>query len=421
MCRPSLWTPRLVRRCIQVSGLLLTIGLGACGDILDVTFPGRVPIEQADDPTLAPVLAKSAIGDLECAYDNYVLAAAVHSDEYEGSLVNANVVAWSHRSLSPDLLEYVSGPCEAGTGGTPGGLHTPMQTARFWAEDVFRRLEGWTDAEVANRNVLMATVRAYSAFPYVFFGETYCSIAFDRGPIQQPVAALQIAEQRFAEAISLAQAAGATDILNLTRAGMARVKMDLKKWSEAESFATLVPVGYRKNADRGTEIDRRYNRVYLAGIQVGAYVVAEPYRTMSDPRVMVADAGRDAGFAGIRLWVTTKYPALGSPIRIVSYEEAQLIKAEARAEQADVAGAMTILNTRRATLGLSALSAANQAEAVSRVISERQRELSFEGGHRLNDLLRKGISWKNGLSPFLRRPYGTVTCWPLPPQEQNGA
>ena len=82
---------------------------------------------------------------------------------------------------------------------------------------------------------------------------------------------------------------------------------------------------------------------------------------------------------------------------------------------------MAILNNRRATLGLAALSAGNQAEAVSNVIDERQRELAFEGGHRLNDLLRKGISWKVGSSPTIHNPYGSTTCWPFPTQEQSGA
>ena len=57
--------------------------LGACSNLLDVEFPGRIPSEQIDSPTLAPVLTKSVIGDFECAYSNYMSGSAVHSDEYE--------------------------------------------------------------------------------------------------------------------------------------------------------------------------------------------------------------------------------------------------------------------------------------------------------------------------------------------------
>ena len=61
-----------------------------------------------------------------------------------------------------------------------------------------------------------------------------------------------------------------------------------------------------------------------------------------------------------------------------------------------------------------------QAAAVDLIIEERRRELSFEGGHRLNDLLRKNIPWKVGRNPFTNRPYGSTTCWPIPVKETNG-
>jgi len=73
------------------------------------------------------------------------------------------------------------------------------------------------------------------------------------------------------------------------------------------------------------------------------------------------------------------------------------------------------------------LTATTKAEAITAVINERQRELSFEGGHRLNDLLRYTLPWKgaNGstqrFNPFTARPYGALTCWPLPTKEEAGA
>jgi len=421
MCGPFQRARRLVRRCTWILSLPAAIGLVGCDTILDVELPGRIPAEQIDDPALASILAQSVIGDLECAYNNYVMGAAVHSDEFEGAIANLSAIQWSHRNVTEATLEYVSGTCETTDGFFPGGMHVPMQTARFLSENVFERLEGWTDAQVANRSALMATVRAYGGYTYTFFGETYCSIAFDGGPVQQPAAALGVAEQRFAEAMSLAQGAGATDILNMAGVGMARVKMNLKKWAQAAAAAAPVPAGFRKDATRSAANPRRYNRLFLGGIQNGYYVIAQAYRTINDPRVPVADRGRDAATAGVRLWVTTKYPALESPIRFASYEEAQLIRAEALAEQGDVAGAMTILNNRRTALGLRALSAGSQAEAVSHVIEERRKELSFEGGHRLTDLIRKSIPWKIGSSPTMQNPYGAVTCWPLPTQERSGA
>ena len=310
-------------------------------------------------------------------------------------------------------------------------------------EDIFKRLSGWTDAQVPSRGALMATVRTYGAYPYTFFGETYCSIAFDGGPEVTPAASLAIAEQRFTEAISLAQASGNTDILSMAQVGLARTEMDLKNWDKAAQFASQVPVDYVKLADRGTENSRRWNKIDYFATILGAFVVSCYYRNayttnlppdpcagiplLQDPRVLVRDTNHGAFNPFTDLWITTKYPAESSPIRLASYREAQLILAEAKAQQGDVVGALAILNARREEVGLAAVTAGSQAEAVAAVVEERRRELSFEGGHRLNDLLRYHLPWKgaNGstqhFNPFSARPYGALTCWPLPTKERAGA
>jgi hypothetical protein len=169
---------------------------------------------------------------------------------------------------------------------------SPLQTARFQADDIFARLSGWTDAQVAGRTSLLATVKAYGAYAALFMGETFCAVAFDGGPEQPPTAALTLAETKFTEAITLAQQAGDNDILNLARVGLARTKLDLKKYAEAATVAALVPAGYVKNADRGTESTRRYNKYFQFATSLGAYTVATAYRNTGDPRMPVARQSR---------------------------------------------------------------------------------------------------------------------------------
>ncbi len=392
--------------------------LGACGSLLDVEFPGRIPSEQINDPGLAPVLTRSVIGDFECAYSNYMSGSSVHSDEYETANSNVPLANWGERTIDADQDDYVIGACEGNF-----GMQRTLHTARFQSEDIYNRLNGWTDAQVAGRAGLMATVRAYGGYAYLLMGESFCEVAFDGGPRQSKTVALTTAETRLAEAITLATTAGNQDILNLARVGLARAKLDLKKYAEAATAAQAVTVDYSKNADRGAESPRRWNKLWRLADQQGAYTVATAYRSLNDPRVLVADAGRGAFNAEVRLWRTTKYTGLNSPMRLASYIEARLILAEALAEQGQVANAMAILNARRAVpaVGLPPLVANNKAEAVAHVIEERRKELSFEGGHRLNDLLRKNIPWKVGANPFTNRAYGPTTCWPHPTKEINGA
>jgi hypothetical protein len=107
-------------------------------------------------------------------------------------------------------------------------------------------------------------------------------------------------------------------------------------------------------------------------------------------------------------------------MRLASSIEANLIQAEALAQQNQIAQAMVLVNARRAAVSLAPLTATTQAGAIAIILDERRKELSFEGGHRLNDLLRYKIAWKVGSNPFTNRNYGTTTCWPHPTRETNG-
>lgn len=401
----------------RVVAAFTALSLGACNTdkILEVEFPGQIPTEQINDPSLAAVLVRSVIGDFECAYSNYMSGSSVHSDEYETSNSNVPLANWGERTITADETDYSVGTCEGNF-----GMNLTLHTARFQSEEASKKLAGWTDQQVANRASLQAQAKIYGAYSYLMMGEGFCQVAFDGGAVQPPTAALTLAETKFAEGIAFAQASSNTDMLNLARVGMARTKMDLKKWAEAATFASQVPAAYNKNVDRGQESNRRWNKLWRLAEQQGAYTVATAYRTMNDPRVLVKDAGRGAFNSEVRLWITTKYTALVSPMRLASGIEANLIQAEALIQQNQVAQGMALLNTRRAAVGLTPLVAVTQADAITAVIDERRKELSFEGGHRLNDLLRYKITWKVGSNPFTNRNYGTTTCWPHPTRETLG-
>jgi hypothetical protein len=407
------------RRARWVAAIVVGAWFAACNTdkVLKVEFPGQIPTDQIKDPTLAPVLVRSVIGDFECAYSNYMSGSSVHSDEYETANSNVPLANWGERTITPDEDDYAATTCDAQFS---FGMNLTLQTARFQAEEVTKKLTAWTDQQVPDRALLQARVKIYGAYAYLLMGESFCQVAFDGGPAQPPAAALALAETRFAEGLALAQQVNDAGLLDLARVGTARVKMDLKKWSEADQFANQVTPAFSLDAGRGVESTRRWNKLWYLAEQVGAYTVAPAYRTMNDPRVPVVDAGRGAFNSAIRLWITTKYTSLSSPMRLASSIEANLIRAEALAQQSQVPAAMALVNARRTQLGLPSASATTQQEAIDTIINERRKELSFEGGHRLNDLLRYNLAWKTGTNPFTNRTYGSTTCWPFPTREKNG-
>src|SRR6185436_2376679 len=153
------------------SSLLAGIALAGCNNVLEVQYPGQIPTEQIGDPTLAPVLVRSVIGDFECAYSNYMSGSSVHSDEYETANSNVPLANWGERTITADENDYSIGTCEGNF-----GMNLTLHTARFQAEDVTKKLTAWTDQQVPNRALLMAQAKIYGAYAYLLMGEGFCQV-----------------------------------------------------------------------------------------------------------------------------------------------------------------------------------------------------------------------------------------------------
>jgi hypothetical protein len=115
--------------------------------------------------------------------------------------------------------------------------------------------------------------------------------------------------------------------------------------------------------------------------------------------------------------VTNKNFSRADPMRLASYVEAQLIRAEALGG----AQAVSIINARRDQLQLDEYTGpTDDASITALILDERNREFFMEGGQRYNDLLRYSIPWKVG-NDQNGVPYGTTTCMPLPLSEKIAA
>lgn len=418
-----------------LAGSFLVIG---CRDILSVHVPGRVPADALNDPTLAPTLAASVVADVECAWSNYVAGSALIADEFIQASGNLNQRNWGSRRITADEPTMAQGNCS-----TAYGLYTPLQTARFQAEDVFNRLESFPDAQVPNKVVLEATVRAYGGFALIALAEGFCRMVIDGGPLMTQTQVLQLAEQWFTDAITLAQKANNTDILNMALEGRARVRLDLQNFAGVLADAKQVPVGYLKVATRDNSDPRRYDALCqnITCAQGKNATIAPNYRNVTwqgvpDPRVAVTTTGLLA-FDNAQIWYypTNKHTSVSYSLLLASYREARLFIAEASARTGDLATARQLINqmhTEANIPGFDATGAATQDSVIAQVIEERRRELFTEGGHRFNDQLRfRGTKWN---IPFKGEPgsvfptgidatglpYGTTTCFPLPTVEIVG-
>ncbi len=408
--------------------LLLVLTLPAC-DVFDralaVEAPSRIPASELETPERATLLVNGAIADFDCAFGAYVVATGVLADELEDATQTAARWPYDKRDINPDRDRlYGESSC------TGLGVYTPLSVARWSAENILSKLEGWTDAQMpagVNRLSLLATAAAYSGYSHLLLGEGFCTGVLLDANLQPggevPREELfRRAEARFTRAIEAAQASGNTEILNMARVGLARVRLNLGNRAGALAAARSVDTNFNARVMTASGASsRRENRVWAQSNPESSFAVsvAPQYQGLTigevaDPRVPAVRTNQTSP-TGIRVWAQTKYPNAGTPIPIASRDEALLIIAEIEGGQT----AVNIINQLRTKAGLPAFSSSNAAEIQRQVIEERRRELFLEG-HRFYDIARldlplvpaPGTPYRNG------GVYGNTRCLPLPAIER---
>ena len=406
---------RGLRTCYAMIALGNLLLLPACKGILDVSLPGKVPEAALDSPLLATTMVGGVQADFECAFSEYVHDTGLWSNELLNSSANGEVVGWGAR-----LSSYDNGilPCQSAAS-TLGNyaLYVPLQTARVQAENAIRKLDGFTDAQVPARTLLTATAATYAGFTYILLGEAYCQMATGPEPLITPAATLALAEQRFTRAIALATTINNTNLLNAAYIGRARARLDQKNFTGAAVDAKLVsPSTYAFSATYSLQPVRRYNTAVAAQNINFHESVAPEYRDLTvggvpDTRVPVRNMNRNGQDGLTPLWTQQKYTTLDAPLPIATWDEAQLIIAEAEGGQS----AIDAINRIRIKYNLPLYAGTGSLDDI---IEERRRTLSFDG-HRIGDMLRYAIPFATGRNQK-GVSYGDLTCLPLPSSEMIG-
>ncbi len=427
---------RIVGRKINAAGqwltvLALSVPMLDCNLLdkgLETTAPDKIETSTLEVPANAGLIVNSAIGAFECALGAYIVDAGMASGELMDATATAANWAFDRRDTDPTAdTRYATNQCDA------YGIYTPIQVARGMADRALELLQGWTDAQVANRQDLIAKSAAYAGYGRILLGEGFCEAAINLGPKLTSNDVFASAETMFTTAINAAQAAGDQQMLNMAYVGRARARLDQGNKQGAAADAALVPPGFVQYASAEVAPSTRQNRVAAFNIG-GSISIAPAYRALTvtdangnqvpDPRVADTTAKNSNGTPRngndnrTPWFIQTKYPSTATPIPIASYKEAQLIIAEVQGGQT----AVNIINALRASHGLPAFSSSDPTAIANQVIEERSRELFLEGQH-LYDVRRLNLP----LVPAAGIPYSTVylkggnygteRCFPLPDVE----
>lgn len=408
-------------------------------------------------------------------------------DEFLDSLIaHTAVVRGSSRDLSDalDQIAYWGAAVtyEINPAGSTGsfGIPTAIQDGRFdedlsgdwdrisravWtAENALTRFEKVlpeiTGAPSFGSYEPAAEASLLAGYATRTMGENFCQVAFEAGPLEGFEAALARSEAHFTQAMSIANAAGSTDIETAAQAGRASVRAylatyGLANWSDAAADAAAVTdndfvhIAVYSEQDQGQS-----NFIMVAAPGLGTYrahtVWATFYEnyftTTGDPRtpwtfdsdIPFGDAGVAKFGGNVAFFPQAKYVEQESPINLSSGWEMRLIEAEAilnGAGSGDFNDAVALMNQRLSDLLLTPIAAASTAEAYTALKLERALELWLEG-RRLGDIRRwdANSSVSGGISDVTDGVYNgpggtfnaTLTtlatndrCWPIGQNERE--
>ncbi len=395
---------------------------------LEVESASRIPAGPLETAANAQLLSDGAIADFDCAFNSYTTQGGTVGEEFIYAQQTASRTPYDRRNTTQNDADYATNSCLG------LGVYTPLHIARQTNESLLARLATWSDAEVAagagspSRTNLIAIASAYAGYSLTLLGEGFCTMAVSTlnldktitygGEIQRD-SVFRLAVSRFTDAIAAATTARNTGITNLALVGRARARLFLGDYAGARADALLVPAGYLHNVTASDAAPRRQNRITAENSLTNRSLsVGQPYRSMGDLRVRILTAGAPSA-TGVPHFYQTKYATTGTPIPLATYEEAQLIIAEAEIAANNLSAALPILAASRTRGGQGAFVGVTRAAYLAELIDQRRREL-FAESHHLGDIIRFGITLQPaaGSAYHFGGTYGTQICLPLPAAER---
>lgn len=423
---------------------LVVAGLGACSSfdaILEVQNPEELNEDLLQNPALITVLVNTVSGDFDEVLDDpFIWRGSMMTDE---TLTGIN---WEQTArLNQRIVEFDEGDADL--------MFTQISRARQQADSISGRLRSLLDNP--NSDARMAKVLALAGYSYIVLADAMCEATVNVGEqILQPTDLYGIAVTKLDEALTVAQAAGDTEIANLARVGLTRAHLNLGNASQVISIADDVPADFRFYAEYTGEnpavynvLESRVNGVnhslgvhphFISGGE-GMFGNQDLTAQLTDPRVQHFPNWRLGHNQLTPLY--TPYASLmmsnhngrtiasgGQPasierdtdIAFASGLEAQHNKFEAMGASA---ATLAFVNERRAVGNQAAVNLSGN-DLVMELRDQRGRDL-FLAGYRLGDL-RRWLRGGDDMFPSGQHvnaqwgSYGTATCFPMPLEEYEG-
>ena len=423
-------TPKAQRGFVAViTPLIVMLSLIGCGSLLEVELPRDISQESTADPSLANLITNSVRSTMECAMASHQGGASMWGPEMSHGSGVGSGGGMDIRSDEPPGSSFTCIDRDDFGLSIAGSMYVAMAHGRDMTrvvEDALAAGDVYPDAQ--KHLALRAT---YTAHVLAIFGEAHCGAVFEpNGPILSRTQMLNEAETWFTKGILAAQAAGEATTESLALAGRARVRLNLGNLSGAADDAGAIPQGFVFNITRSASPQTRVNLHWKYTWKTKYWTVEPMFRNLMvqgvpDPRVQVQDMQTTTIDGTQPLFNPLKFSASDTELRLVSWEEAQLIIAEVQLGQTAV-DRINALRQAHAGLPLyTPVDVNDDQEILNQVIDDRAREFFLEG-RLMADMIRfRGTPQENhpmlvfqqGLEPRGLREYEDNYCWEVPSRE----
>jgi starch-binding outer membrane protein, SusD/RagB family len=420
----------ILLRALGVAAVVLT--LSACDNLLDVSNPSAITEEnlKGDDQTVE-FMANGVMGEFRREFAWLAAHSAVFTDEAIQGHPWSPWNVYDSRTITPDSPAY------------DGLSYQLLQRARGSADALIPKMEAALGARAGN-SLQLARAAAYGGYSYIMLADFLCEAPLQ---VSAPVASdslykIAIAYFQKAEQIAttLGTAAGAPEVLNIARVGLARAYLNIDDKPKAIQAAAAVPANFSAWIRYATDAAdwQVYNFMnWFAGYRFAGELdlALDPGQVagITDPRMPYDATLRRLG-NGVRdgylpyqtssysEWVAGQRVMFGetTAMRFASGLEARYIIAEA--------GGMSATETRafvneRRLVGQQGVFGGTDAQLFTELLDQRYRDF-FLDGHRIGDLRRykkfhQLDLWPHGTMPGLTQQYGSQECWPIAASEMN--
>jgi starch-binding outer membrane protein, SusD/RagB family len=360
---------------------------------IDVVQPGQI-----NDKSALPTLRNGVLSTFQLAFSG---GADLANGGHEGQITMSGMLGdeFLNAESFPDRVSVDMRDIQASNISLVAlflDLSRARATADF-ASDRYNALDAGAEGQ--------SEVLSLAAFSYIIFGENYCSgVPFSRltatgtieyGDSQTRDQVLQTAVAKFDSAITIATAAGKTDLLNLARVGKGRALLDLGQFPNAATAVRAVPTSFQYLIRSSSNSLRQNNGIWNYTANTFAFSVPDreggnglPYLTAADPRLEVEATGQRGFDRATPFNLQLKYPDLQADVVLADGIEARLIEAEAALKAGTPGPAFATLNALRATEGLTPLTDPGTDAARTSLLFRERAFWMWGTSHRLGDMRR---------------------------------